>query len=438
MSQMTSTSRVLRGGVSVCLLAFSLPMLAQRTYVAGKIIFKNPGEFTQNELETVMGMHVGDSFKQDDLNAAAQRLSDSGYFDNVGGALEGMTNKINVTIDLNPSTHAELLHAGFHNFIWLTPQEITTALRDKLPLYRGYLPEVGGQMEKADEVLMAALAANGVTASVQHETIEPSLEHPERVVEFVIVKPSIKVSNVKLAGVSESHVPYLQKSVNATAKTSYNAGLAGKSTVVSILEPLLDAGYVNATLSDVEVTPTTGSDGNITVVMASTLSADGVYHVGTISFAGAPLMSAEEFAAGAKLHAGDVASHKLLMGTIAPLDAAYRRKGYMDVIASATPTLDKAALKVDYAVTLVPGEPYHLREVMTQGLEGDAQAKSEFDRSLLMKTGDLYNPYAIIDALKKDAAPPALRPYSATFKAQADPATHVVDVLITFYKTGAR
>jgi outer membrane protein assembly factor BamA len=435
---MTFTPRAFRAGLSLCLLALSLPSFAQRTYTAGKIIFKNPGEFSQAELESVLGMHVGENFKQDDLNAAAQRLSDSGYFDNVGGALEGMTNKITVTIELKPSTHEELLHAGFHNFIWLTPQEITTALHDKMPLYRGYLPEVGGQMEKADEVLVAALAAKGVTAQVQHETIEPSLSHPERVVEFVVVKPSVKVSNVKLSGVTQELVPYLQKSVNATVKTSYNAGLAGKSTAVSILEPLLDAGYVSATLSDVTLTPTTVDESNVTVVVASTLSAGGVYHVGTISFAGAPLMSAEAFAASEKLHAGDVASHKLLMDTLAPLDAAYRRKGYMDVIASAAPTLDTTALKVNYAVSVVPGEPYTLREVTTQGLEGDAQAKAEFDRTFQMKAGDVYNPYSVLQALKSDPLRPALRPYSAAFKAQADPAAHTVDVLVTFYKAGGR
>jgi outer membrane protein insertion porin family len=435
---MTFTSRAFRAGLSLCLLACSLPLLAQRTYTAGKIVFKNSGEFTQTELESVLGMHVGDSFKQDDLNAAAQRLSDSGYFDNVGGSLAGMSNKVDVTIDLKPSTHEDLLHAGFHNFIWLTPQEITTALHDKMPLYRGYLPEVGGQMDKADEVLVAALAAKGVTARVQHETIEPSLEHPERVVEFVVVRPSIKVSNVKLGGVTQDLVPYLQKSVNATAKTSYNAGLAGKSTAVSILEPLLDAGYVSAMLSDVTVTPTTVDDSSVTVVVASTLSAGGVYHVGTIGFAGAPLMSAEAFAASAKLHAGDVASHKLLMDTVAPLDAAYRRKGYMDVIASATPTLDKAALKVDYAVSVVPGEPYRLREVTTQGLEADARAKAEFDRGFPMKTGDVYNPELIAGFLKNNSALQGLTGYSGTYKAQADPAAHTVDVLILFYKGEAR
>jgi outer membrane protein assembly factor BamA len=435
---MTSTYRVFRAGVSVALLACSLPLLAQRTYTAGKIVFKTPGEFSQADLESVLGMHTGDNFKQDDLNAAAQRLSDTGYFDTVGGALEGMSNRITVTIDLKPSAHDALVHAGFHNFVWLTPEEIQSALRASVPLYNGYLPEGATQLDTANHALTQALSAKGIQAKVDHETVEPSLEHPERVVEFTVVEPSIRVSNVRLGGVVEALVPYVQKSLNETAHKNYNAGRAGKSTERAILDPLLDAGYINASLSNVSVKPSSATDGSVTVEVAATLVPDVVYKVGTIRFAGAPLMSADEFAAGAKLHAGDIASHKLLMDTVAPLDAAYRRKGYMDVIVTATPTLDSASQKVDYAVSVVPGEPYKVHEVTAEGLEADAAARAEFDRVFPLKPGDVYDPYAILTTLKPEPSKPALRPYSAGFKAQADPAAHTVDVLITFYKTGGR
>ena len=425
---------------ALCLLPFALGMRAQSpqqlTYKVGKVVFTNPDGATQEQLEALVGLHAGTSFKPAQLSDAAQRLTDTGYFESVGAQLEGMQNKVTVTFELKPFATGLLLHAGFQNFVWLTPAETVAAVRSKVPLFNGYLPEGGAQSEQADAALTSALEAKGVTATVHHETVEPTLEHPERVVEFRVERPLIRVSNVKLGGVSKDLVPYLQKSVNDTAGKSYNAGLAGVQTITRILAPLLDAGYVEAALADVAATPTIAADGTVTVVVSATLSAGDVYKLGKLSFAGSPLETPEAFAATAKLHTGDIASHKALMETLAPLDAAYRRRGYIDVVASATPTLDKSAHTVDYAVTVTPGEPYHLHDVQVQGL--DPAAKAEFDRGFLQKPGDVYNPEYIYKFLKNNSALRALTGYSGGFKAYADPNTHTVDVVMTFYAGTAR
>jgi outer membrane protein assembly factor BamA len=411
---------------------------AQQKYHVGKINFDNLGGFTQGQLEDAAGVHHGDDITADDLSAAAQRLSDTGYFNNVGATLAGAVNNITVKFSVAPSTHNELMHAGFENFVWLTPEEIVTAIHARVPLYAGYLPEAGAATGLVEDALTQALAAKGVKATVRHTNVEPSLAHPERVMEFVVVQPSIRISNVKLSGVSKDLVPYLQKSVNATARTPFNDGLAGEQTSTAILTPLLDAGYADASLSGVAATPTVNPDESVSVVVSAALSAGDVYHVGKITFAGAPLMSADAFAAGAKLHAGDLASRKDLIATLEPLDAAYRRQGYMDVVASAAPTLDKTAHTVDYTVSVIPGEQYRVHEVTTQGLEGDAKAQADYARGFIMKPGDLYNPDYLTHFLKNNTALQALNGYSAGFKATADPTAHTVDVLITFYKGGAR
>jgi outer membrane protein insertion porin family len=422
----------------LCSMAFILfagtASAADLAYTAGKIVFNHPGPYSQAQLEAAAGMHTGMSFKADDLGAAAQRLIDTGFFDNAGATLEGRVNAVSVLFDIQPIDRAQMLHLGFENFVWLSHAEIEAALQAKASLFMDYLPENSPLGDVFDEALTEALAGKGVTAKVTHDTAEPTMLRPERVIEFRIAAPAVRVANVKLGGVAPDLAPLIQKSVNAAAKAAYNEGLAGETTEDRILTPLLDAGYVKASLAGVTLAPAVSGDG-VSVVLSATLNPGDVYRVSGIVFAGSPLLSAEAFAATEKLHAGDVASRALLFETLAPLDTAYRRQGYMDVVVKATPAADAATHQVAYTVSVKPGEQYRIHQVTTNNLDPAAQA--DFDRGWRMKTGEIFNPEYVTGFLKNNTALRALESYSASYKAYADPNTHTVDLVLTFVR-GAR
>ena len=417
------------------LLAISLCASAQ-SYTAGKISFNHPGDFTQQQLEDAAGLHPGSTFTTDDLTKAAQKLADTGFFSNVGITLNGLIKSITVNFDISPIDHSSLLPVGFENFIWLTPAEIAAAVQTVSPLFAGALPENPAFEDSIASALAQALTAKGIAnARIEHETVEPTLEHPLRALEFCVTAPRPVVANIKLAGVTADLVPLIQKSVNTTARTRYNAGLSGSLTSESILKPLLDAGYLQATLTGLSLAPGAPDAHTIPVVLSATLAPGDIYKISTLAFTGTPLLSADDFAKTAKLHPGDIASRQALLETFAPLDLVYRRQGYMDVIINSSPALDTAAHTVAYTVTVTPGEQYHVHQVTAQGLDPAAQA--DFDRGYLMKEGALYNPEYLTKFLKNNTALQALNGYAAGFKAVADPNTHTVDLVITFVRGAA-
>jgi outer membrane protein assembly factor BamA len=419
--------------LALALILATIPAAAEQTYTAATIIFNHPGPYTQSQLEAAAGMHPGASFKADDLGAAAQRLIDTGFFDNVGATLEGKVDAASVLFDIKPIDRAQMLHVGFENFVWLSHAEVEAALQAKAPLFLDYLPENSPLQDVFNAALTDALAQKGVTAKVTHDTVEPTMFRPERTIEFRISTPAIRVQNLKLGGVAVDLVPLIQKSVNATARTSYNEGFGGQTTADRILAPLLDAGYIQASLSGITLSPSLSGD-TAGVVLSATLSPGDIYHISTINFAGSPLLSVDTFATSQKIHTGDVASRALLFETLAPLDAAYRRQGYMDVIVEAAPSADTTTHQVAYTVSVTPGEQYRIHEVTTNNLDPAAQAN--FNRGFLMKTGELFNPEYVTTFLKKNTALRALEGYSATYKAYADPNTHTVDLALTFMRGG--
>jgi outer membrane protein assembly factor BamA len=406
-----------------------------QTYTAARVQFSDRGSFTQGQLEQAAGIHAGSTFAATELGAAAQRLVDTGYFDSMDATVDGKIGSVTVIFTDTTTPKAHMLPVRFANFVWLAHDEIEAAIRTKVPLFIDYLPENSPYQDVIKDALTQALAAKSITAKVAFDTYEPTLQHPVREVNFHIVSPAIRVANIKLGGVTAALVPLVQKSVNGAARTAYTEGPANQTTADIILAPLLDAGYVQASLTGVVATPTVAATGDVGVVLSATLSPGEVFTVSGISFAGTPVISAESFAASAKLHAGDAASHAMLLATLAPIDKAYRSKGYMDVVVNAAPTFDAAAHTVSYVVDVQPGEVYRVHEVTADNL--DAAARAEFDRGFLMKAGEVYNPDYVAGFLKANTALRALEGYSAGFKAYADPNTHTVDLVITFFR-GAR
>jgi len=138
---------------------FAAPAPANLTYTATKIVFNNPGPYTQAQLEAVEGIHPGTKFNADDLGAAAQRLVDSGFFSGVGATLSGDVNKANVLFDIKPIDCAQMLHVSFENFAWLSHAEIEAALQARSPLFLGSLLESSPLEDIFDAALTDALAA---------------------------------------------------------------------------------------------------------------------------------------------------------------------------------------------------------------------------------------------------------------------------------------
>lgn len=409
--------KVLAGGI---LALASLQAMGQWTF--GKATYKNAGPYQQKDLDVVMGLHKGEKVSIDSLQAAAQRLQDTGYFDDVGVGTAGTNAALELVLTLKPLSDSQMTRVGFENFVWLTPEELQETVHKAAPLFHGRLPDTGHEAEHIQKALTDALAAKGQQATVTYETIEPTTEQPVRALEFRVESPHVIVGDVKLQGVSSAMAPLEQAIVKRLVGRAYSAGLVGATTEGRLLAPYFDAGYLEAKLSGTKNTMSTNGVA-ASVEIAATLDEGPLYHVSSISFAGTDVAPASLMAE-PKLQPGDVASHKLLLETLLPIDTAYRKLGYMDVVVDGGAVLDKASHTVAYNVTVLPGEQYHVAEVKVSGLDPAAQA--EFDRGWLMREGALYNVEYVKGFLANNTALRALSKYTFAYRAEADPQKHTV------------
>lgn len=433
---MRSLHRIL---AALLLLApIAAPALAQ--YTIGSVVFTNSAPYTDAELLTASGLQPGQLLAKDSLVNAAQRLLNTGLFADTGVDLTGQGKARTVHVDLKPIPHDKLLLASFENLAWFTPDELTTGIHALVPLYRGAASDAGTLPDDIQTALQQMLAAKGITAAVSHTVIEPTTQHPVRVVDFTIDQPSVRLDKLHLSlvappGAAAALTPGLQKAANDATQSPFNEGLAGLTLDDILLTPIRNAGYITARLDNIErtVAPApapTQAPGFVVTYTARIVTGD-AYKLSSLTWQPTPLYSVSDFARDAKLHPGDLASANAVAQTEAAISTVYLAHGYLDAYLTAAPTLDDTAHTVAYTLAVLPGDVYHLKAVTPTGLSAEAQ--QEFITAWQMKPGDIYNPGYVADFIHNNTALPHLRTYAGTFRAEADPQTHLVDLTVTFF-----
>jgi outer membrane protein insertion porin family len=422
----------LRALATALLLTASLAAHAQA--ISTKLYFTGGAPYTDEELSTVVGLHSGQLFNDNELQAGSQRLIDTGLFDSAAltATGKGPTRQARYTLKATPPE--KLLGASFENFVWFTPAELDTALRDRVPLYRGLLPDSGNLPDSVQTALTALLKEKGIAATLSHTIVEPTTQHPLRAVNFRIETPAVRFGDAHLSisgppGAAAQLAPLLKETLTRSVGNHYNEGLTGFNLDDRILSPVRNAGYIASSLDVTARTAAQVSNGYAVTVTARIVTGD-VYHLSAIAWEPTPVYAAADLTRDAKLHPGDLVSAKSLDETEAPVLAAYRKLGYMDAYLRVTPTLDASAHTVAYALAAVPGEPYQLNTVAAVGL-GPAQQKA-FDANWAMKHGDPYSEAYVANFLHNNTALRQFDGLAATFTASADPNTHLVDLTITF------
>lgn len=413
--------------IFVCLAA--TPSFAQ--YTLKKIVFDgSTTPYTQAALEAASGLKPGDQATNDTLQQAAQRLSDTGAFGDLQVTFDGPVKAISIIFKIKPLDPSHQLTATFDNFIWFTPEELEAGLRARVPLFAPTLPESGNLQDAVQTALADMLKEKGVTSTLTREIFEPSAEHPIRIVAYRVKTPAILLHNINLTGVASEFSAPVHEIAGKIGGKAFNQGIERPTTAETILSPYLKAGYLNAKLAGLTLTPTASSTDRINVDLAAAVSPGVAFHIGDIVWAGSPQMSTEAFAAASPLRTGNLASPITLAKSVDLLAAAYRKRGYADVLVSSNPSLDVAASRVSYTFTVVPGEVYRIRTITPLNLTSAQQ--SEFSRGWTLKAGDLFNSEYIANFLQQNTALRSFDGYSASFKAMRDPESHLVDVTVIF------
>src|ERR1700687_2942478 len=123
------------------------------------------------QVVTLTGLQTGVEVGKDDLQAAADKLVQSGLFAKVRYNFQSRTDGLVVTFHVE---EAPRVPAYFDNLPWFADSEPNDPIRAKLPFYNGALPEAGTVVDQAADAISQFLVTHGLQAAVEHQvTVNP-------------------------------------------------------------------------------------------------------------------------------------------------------------------------------------------------------------------------------------------------------------------------
>src|SRR5205085_8571359 len=120
-----------------------------QTLKLDRIEFKGLERVKEAEALEKSGLQPGQSVTLDDVDAAANRLLESGLFKNLSYQVHGKSDKAIVTFTVIEQTWN--MPVAFDNFVWFTNEELKKAIPRKVPAFDGTAPQAGGATEQISQ-----------------------------------------------------------------------------------------------------------------------------------------------------------------------------------------------------------------------------------------------------------------------------------------------
>lgn len=172
-----------------------------------RIEFSGDTVHSPQELLAVSGLKPGPSTQQA-VQDAAQRLNDTGLFDEVNFSSQGTV----LTYTLKPAAGSTMYPGRFSNFVWWDDTALDAALRKQVPLYRvSELPLTGTVHDAVIEALKNLVAQKGIpTPAVIAVPVASRPGGKPDSLAFQISLPSVRVHSLSLTGSSPAMEPKLK------------------------------------------------------------------------------------------------------------------------------------------------------------------------------------------------------------------------------------
>lgn len=322
---------------------------------------------------TLSGLQPGGMVGREDLQAAADKLIQTGLFANVKYHFETRVDGVLVTFQVQ---EAPRIPAYFDNFPWFADSELHSALRNHLPFYDGMLPAEGAIVEQASGALHDFLVVHGLEAAVQHQVVA-NPDGQGTIQQFHIDRASLQIASVEFSDPALNSSKTVQQHLSDLKGKPYSR-MAIDLFLSENVRPIYEQqGFLRARLGPPEVrlsgNPNQKLPDQIPVFVP--ISPGPVYHWKSVEWNGNRALSSAALMGVLGLKAGDVADGMLLAGAWDRIGEEYAHHGYLQTKVDPSPIYDDQAHTIAYSVHIEEGKPFRYGNMIITGLSPTAEKR---------------------------------------------------------------
>jgi outer membrane protein assembly factor BamA len=357
-------------------------VLHAQSYSPKEIRFEGANMYASADLLATAGLKSGGTVSVKDIEAAMQRLADTGLFSDTRYAVNSQA----LTLTLTPIDAKQVVAIRYANFMWWRPEELTPLVHARVPLFQGKVPLNGNLIDSVKQALVSLLAEKGIAAKVD----SMSSTVGGAAIAITISDPQIKVGEVRLNGASPAESAELAKIRGVLSGDDFDEFATLRALVNETKQVYQDEGYLDIAVDSVaHAAPRADGASHFLVDLSATIHGDELFHVASAEIHGAAPVSTGDLQKLLQIKGGDPAAVYDLRSAELRLSHAYRRYGYLDADAHVDTAKDPVAHKVSYEITMVSGEQYHVAAVQPSGFRPDQQA--EFEKSFHPAPNAVYD-----------------------------------------------
>lgn len=361
---------------------------AQNQFKIAKIEFEGLKRLSADEILATTELKIGQSFDLAALDAAAQRLIDSGMFKNVAYQTRATGDQMTITFRVE-ETKLSNSRVVFDNFIWFSDTELIAAIKRDVPTFSGIAPDEGDTVERIRKSLQRFLHENKIEATVSHIASQDSPGSVAQEHVFSVADFSMPICTIHFPGAT--NVP--EEKLIAKSLTLFGSDYSNKFVNLFAVNNLSavyrELGHLKVAFSPATAKPESSAKCKSGVDVTIAVDEGQIYKWLKAEWAGVKGLTEAELNSVMDMKAGEPANGLKLDKVPNQIQKAYGRKGYIQARTRATPEFDDNAGTVLYKMEVREGPQFRMGNLETKGF-------SESESKMLsskweLKPGDIFD-----------------------------------------------
>jgi outer membrane protein assembly factor BamA len=390
---------------------------------------------TENQVIALSQLEKGSQVGKPDLQAAADRLLQTGMFAKVNYTFQTRGDGLTVTFQLEEASRVPIY---YDDLPWFSDGELADAIRKKVPYFDGTLPEAGAVVDQVSETLRELLASHQLNLTVEHELLANPLAEGNVQV-FRVDGGAFYIASVEFGDPSLASSHVVQQQLGDVQGKPFSRMTIDLFLSEQLRPFYLQQGFLRVKLGPPEVRLTGNPNQKLPeqIPVFVPVATGAVYRWKEAQWSGNSVLSSITLSSELGLKTGDLANGMQIEAGWDRAREEYGHRGYLDAKIDPVASYDDQAHTVSYTVRLTEGVQYHFNTMVVTGLSlaGERRLRQMWSTG----AGDVFDKIQFEKFLTKLQSQPTdvfgdlpVHYDTVGHWLRTDAGKHLVDVLLDF------
>jgi len=371
--------------IILVIIAFTVARAQQQVRTIARIEIEGLQRLSRDEVIATSGLKIGAQFSIEELDAAGQRLVDSGLFAKVAYRTTSNGNQLTVVFQVEEVKGGQS-PVAFDNFVWFTNDELVAAIKREVPSYNGTASDAGRMTDDVKRALENLLKERGIEGTVDYA---PFLSGGKQEHLFSVAGVSIPICTLHFPGARNVSEAKLVKSAKQMTDADYSRSSAIAFSTFVLFPLYREAGQLRAKFSQPVAKLEASEKCKRGVEVNIPVEEGPIYLWERAEWTGNETVTPQELNEVLGMKNGEVANGVKIDKRLREIGSLYGRTGHLDLSLRAEPEFDDTASRVTYRIVVKEGPQYRMGTIKVKGLN-EAEARS-LERKWKLKSGEIFD-----------------------------------------------